>query len=141
MKIQTFNAENTPKFCRQKESIVSFNKSGTIRLSKILCETMAIKPGSKISLSQDQDNPQDWYLHEDPKNGFEVRGKKDAGIEEGMMFNHTSLKNLFLNCFNLDIKTSYKFRVATEPTKVGKINYYGILIDSNTLEDFDHSAE
>lgn len=52
-------------------------KNGVIAISVGLRQLMDLQPGQKLSLAQDEQRPQDWYIYRDNESGMEVRVKQN----------------------------------------------------------------
>lgn len=128
MKLKTFNEETLPKMHGGAKSTtprVSFNKTGTIGFNGPAMELMELAPGDKISIAQDEEDTANWYLFKDSK-GFALRGKGDDG--KGLTFNHTTLVKKFTEANDCDENITIKCIVAGKPTIVGKVKYWGLLV-------------
>jgi len=129
MELVYFSNQTLPKALgngRQKVPRISFGKSGVISLNQHAVDLIGLKDNGKLSLAQDQKEPENWYIFIDT-NGFEVRaGYKDNGV----IFNHKDLVKSFLEVFEKDVKVSHSFLIAKEPTtmKGSKTQYWGILV-------------
>lgn len=79
MKLITFNKETTRtgRPCNEQASI-RFTKQGKILFNQTAVKELDLKPGELISFSQDEENPDNWYLISGDVNGFEV--KQDRSI-------------------------------------------------------------
>lgn len=135
MKLNHFSKENMPQGYTSKrtaEPCISISKNGTFVLNKGACELIEILPGNKIVLSQDSDNPEDWYLSIDNENGFEVRGK-DIEKTGCIIFNHTTLQREYINCLGLDLNTTYRFKIAKTPQIISgsKTKYWCVLFQND----------
>lgn len=89
---------------------------------------MSITPGDRLTLSQDAENPENWYLNKD-RSGFELRpGYKNRGY----MFNHRNLVTIFCEAMSKDQAKTHNFKIAGQPTLVkgdkAQVKYWGILI-------------
>jgi hypothetical protein len=131
MKLIYFSAQTLPKEMgggSTKLPRVSFTKAGIIQFNKQACELIGLKAGDKVTLSQDDDAPQNWYFFKDKQHGFELRAAyKDAGC----IFNHKELVLAFLGSWGKDPKISHKIKVAGQPTLIkgdtAKTQYWGLI--------------
>ncbi len=114
---------------------ISFAKSGIISINSPAVNLMGLKLEDKISFAQDDENPENWYLFIDEENGFQARGKEfdKTGC---LCFNHNSFRRSFIESVGYPLEETNRFIIAGEPTKFGKVNYWGILIptESSTEE-------
>jgi hypothetical protein len=130
MKLTYFTDQTLPKQMGGKSiAKISFGKSGTISVNAPACELMGIKAGEKISLSRDEDAPENWYLFKDKNHGFEVRGGYD---EKGCVFNHRKLVETFLEAVGKPTNETIGFLIAGQPTTLkgdkSGTQYWGILV-------------
>lgn len=81
MKLKTFNIQNTMVGTKNAYPFLSLClKSGLIKLSHRLVQEMQCKEGDKIALSQDQEKPDNWYIHRE-ENGFELKSKGKSNVD------------------------------------------------------------
>jgi hypothetical protein len=79
MKLKLFDSETSPKSTgagRNSLPRISVTKGGTININGKACELMQLKDGSKITLAQDEEEPENWFMFLNPK-GFELRPMSD----------------------------------------------------------------
>jgi hypothetical protein len=119
MKLKVFNPQTLP-VVRHGEATVRLSDKGVVALSKRTCEIMNLKAGDGIALHQDEDELSDWYL-EKTKDGYTTR--TSGGNLTGLMFNASSIVGLF----DLNGKTSIRFKIAQEPTIVETQTLFAIL--------------
>jgi hypothetical protein len=132
MKLNTFTTVTMPKKMGRSTgslSKISFCKSGLIQLNKAACTNLALSPGDKIAIAQDEDDPNNWYLFKH-KEGFELRGKDFERIGS-LTFNHKILIQTFLDAFELPLDQTYSFLISGESTVIEKTYCWGILVNSN----------
>ncbi len=106
---------------------ISFSKAGTITFNPLSCERIGLVAGSKISIAQDEDAPENWYVFVDEENGFELRCK-DPQKDKACTFNHKALCTTIIEACGLPTDETHRFLIGGEPTPLGKTNYWGILI-------------
>jgi hypothetical protein len=125
MNLTVFSAETLPQSTTTKcDPRVSFTKTGMISFNQHACDLMGLQVGDRFALTQDEDNPQDWYVFKSPA-GFPLKAKAK---ESGLKFNHTALRATILGCFDLDLDRTYNYGIAKTPTVLDKVKYWGILI-------------
>lgn len=130
MKLTYFTEQTLPKQMGGKKlAKVAFGKSGTISFNAPACELMGLKAGDKISLSRDEEVPENWYLFKDKENGFEVRGGYDG---KGCVFNHRKMVETFMEAVGKPTNETIGLLIAGQPTilkgdKSGT-QYWGILV-------------
>lgn len=126
MKLTVFNEENFPKQQGNHRGTpaVRFGKMCAISLNGSATEIMELKEGDRLSMAQDEDDPANWFLFKDV-NGFEVRLHTD---KKTMQFNHRKLSDAIKECFGLDKDGSHRFLIGGQPTIMGKVKYFGLLI-------------
>lgn len=130
MKLTYFTEQTLPKRTGgSKQSKVAFGKSGTISFNAPACGLMGLNPGDKISLSQDEEAPENWYLFKDKNHGFEVRGGYDG---KGCVFNHRTMVETFLEAIGKPTNETISFLIAGQPTTLkgdkSGTQYWGILV-------------
>lgn len=76
MKLKTFTSSSRPDTIAQ----VSINKTGTFRFNSAAVQKLNLKPDTRIAIHQDEENPQDWYIEFNVKDGFLLREYKDEGL-------------------------------------------------------------
>lgn len=131
MKLTKFNSISFPKGQsggRSSSPKVSFTKTGLITFNKKAVELLGIKEGDNVSLCQDEEEPNNWFVAKE-KEGFSVRDV--SGNKVGTLsFNHKELVNTFLNCFGHQVGITHSFLLAGQPTTIEKTKYWGILVST-----------
>lgn len=131
MKLNKFDNETMPRLWGggNISPRISFGKAGTISFNRVACENMNLFPGVKLTLAQDEENPENWYVFKDDKNGFEIRKGYD---KTSCMLNHSKLVKEFAECFELEDDKTHSFTLAGEATLIegDKTEYWGILINN-----------
>jgi len=128
MKLKILNEETCPKMLgRTGIARIGFGKSGIVNLNFQAGELMELKTGDKLSLAQDEDEPDNWYLFKDNLKGFVVRAGYD---KKGFLFNHMTMIDEFRTHFKLDKTITHNFLLAGQPTLIrgDKTKYWGILV-------------
>lgn len=111
MQLTIYNPKTTNKVAKRSPKI-NIQKGGALNISKSAVEMMKIKDSDRVSLAKDSEG--NWYLYKDAE-GFEVRG------DEGrMIFNSSAISR--------EIGRFGSFLIGGTPTKIGKVEYWGILI-------------
>lgn len=107
---------------------VTFGAKGAVSFNEAAAGLIGLKKGAKISLAQDEEDPDNWYFFLDKEHGFEVRDVKG----KYWLFQHTHLVRQFMEGKGLEVGKSAKGIIAGQPTviKGDKANtqYWGILI-------------
>jgi hypothetical protein len=129
MKLKQFNQKTLPKQvggAGAKTPRVSFGKAGTITFNEPACKLLELLETSKVTLSQDEDNVDNWYFYIDEVNGFALRKGYD---KKGFMFNHSLLVKEVVNFFELDVDATQNFMIAGKATQVkgNPTKYWGII--------------
>lgn len=125
MKLKKFDS-TTANGHSNKPSIF-FSKAGTIALNKEFSSKIGLEVNDKVSIVQDEENPDDWYLLIDDENGFPLRENKDR-----LIFNNATTAKAVIDYFKFRTK-SVRFQIATESTPIedgendGAGELYGIL--------------
>ncbi len=112
-----------------KVARVSFNKSGTISFNETACTLVGLGKETKVSLSQDEEEKDNWYFYIDAEAGFDVRTGYD---KKGCLFNHSSLVKEVVAHFELPEDSTHSFLIAGKPTivKNDKTKYWGLIVRS-----------
>lgn len=114
MELTIFNARTT-KTIPTRSPKINIAKTGLFTLTKAASLLLNIKEGDRLSIAKDADA--NWYIYKDPE-GFTAR------MEEGKtMFNSAGVMR--------EIGQTGSFLIGGTPTKVGKVEYWGILIADN----------
>lgn len=116
MKIKTFNKTNSGMLSvKDLTPLITVNpKAGLISFSKGLTEKLKITDKSRVNFIQDEEHPLNWYLEitQDPQ-AFALREH-----EKSISFNCTAItRELYRSC-GLDIGSTYRLLVASEPEKI-----------------------
>lgn len=124
MKLKSFNSTNM-RGATAGESSISFSRQGIINISQMAVDAIGLKIGDVISLEQDEENPQDWYLMKNPE-GFKVRQYKGSN---GLCFNAAALAKSFLDLNDYTNTHSASFRLITEPVEIdgGGVKLYPVI--------------
>lgn len=129
MKLIYLSQQTCPKIMGGGNKLprVAFNKSGTINFNGSACALMEIKPGDKVTLAQDEDDPYNWYFFKDTNHGFPVRAGYD---KKGCLFNHSTMVKQMMSAINYDTEVTHNFIIAGVPTvmKGDKVKYWGIIV-------------
>lgn len=91
---------------------INVGKTGSFRLNQAMIRLLNLKAGDEVSFSKDQQA--NWYVFKN-KGGFALRESKDA-----LTFNSSALVS--------EIGVNGSFLIAGRSTKIGKVEYWGILI-------------
>lgn len=112
-----------------KNPRISFSKNGVINFNEAACQLMDLTVTDKLTLCQDEENPENWYFFKDKENGFDVRKSYD---KKGVLFNHSKLTAELLKAFGLDEGMTHGFLIAGQPTiiKGDKTKYWGLIVRS-----------
>ncbi|MBN8852252.1 MAG: hypothetical protein BGO55_00720 [Sphingobacteriales bacterium 50-39] len=132
MKLTYFSQQTLPKEAAGSKRLpkVSFAKSGVITFNKEAVKLLGLKPGDKVTLAQDPDEPINWYFFKDLQHGFDLRSAyKNLGVQ----FNHIELTRTFLDAIGKEIGVTHKFKIGGEPTIMkgdkSQTKYWGILVN------------
>ncbi len=128
MRLKEFNSENT-MVARSGSPCIGVNqKTGVFNMNKLATELMGLKNGDGITIHQDEDQPENWYIEKAKTNGFITREKKDAS--GGLMFNNTTLARAIAE--GGGCSGSFRLLIAGQPTKHEKRVLWGLLFRSNS---------
>ena len=124
MKLKEFNQENARKIVTGRSTVRIYRKTGVFQLSKQAAEVIGLQAGSRGTIHQDEEHPEDFYLHKtaDP-NGFLLRGR---GTDlTGLTFNCTKAAVEILEPKNVD--NSAAFQVSKLPITINGLEYWPII--------------
>jgi hypothetical protein len=130
MKLKYFTEQTSPRASRGGGSTpkVTFGAKGAITFNPAAAQLMGLKKGSKLSLAQDESDPENWYFFLDKEHGFEVRDVKG----KTWLFQHTTLVRELKLSKELDLNGTIKGLIAGQPTILkgdkAETKYWGILI-------------
>lgn len=112
MKLIKFNT-NTAKSTRTGESTIRLHSSGLITISKEAAQAIGLVAGDPVSIGQDPDNPDDWYIYLDKESGFTTREAKN---NNGLCFSSAFIFKSYCSAYDIDC-TSVSIKIAKQSTK------------------------
>ncbi|HEY4288232.1 MAG TPA: hypothetical protein VGN00_14105 [Puia sp.] len=131
MKLKYFSEQTMPRNMGGGKSCiprVNFGNKGAVAFNKEAGKLLGFKVGDKISLGQDEEDPENWYFFLDKDNGFAVRQYKDGA----WLFNHAALVSAFVESKGFDAGKTIKALIAGQPTIMkgdkAQTKYWGILV-------------
>ena len=124
MGIVIFTSENMDINVRKGKCAISANRQGQCTLSSTFVREMGLKADDLATLSQNDENPEEWYVYLGA--GFKLRPTGKTGI--GLMFNCSVLANALLDSRDKDGKSG-SFEIDMEPREFADIEgkLYAIL--------------
>jgi hypothetical protein len=138
MKLIKFNAA-TAKGFNSGEPIIRFHASGVVTLSKQFVDEAGLSIGDKVSVVQDGDDPDAWYLVTGDEEGFELR--EYTGNRE-LCFNNAYICKSLIRYIEANTK-SIAFKIAVIPTEheddelCEDCKLYAILISSAKYHEIE----
>jgi len=135
MKLKTFNAETLPTSqSREGDPTISFALA-TSYLNDKAVQALNLEAGMNISVHQSEDDPSEWFLEVDTKNGFPLK-KASGSYKKVLVFASAALAHRVLESIGMDEKRA-TCRLVTEPIKEGKLTLYPIITSyaKRKLED------
>ena len=130
MKLKHFSELTVPRNSTgpQSKANITFSKTGNLSFSKGASKLIGLKEKDKITISQDEEDTDNWYIHKDPVNGFEIRSYSNGQLA----ISHRSLVRKFMELADLSPDKTYKCLIGGKPTIIpgdkSKTEYWGILI-------------
>jgi hypothetical protein len=115
MELTVFNKQNSG-FLKKSTPKLGIGKNGMFRIGLAAGDLLGLKEGGGVSLAKDADD--NWYIFKDAE-GFTLR--TDSG--GALTFNSSSVAR--------QIGRTGTFLIGGVPTKVGKVQYWGILIPND----------
>lgn len=131
MKLKYFSEQTLPRVMgggNSRTPKASFAKHGVVTLNKDACQLMEVKAGDKITVAQDEEDPENFYFFKDPEHGFLLRtdGKTSC------LFSHKAMIELIRDAKDLPTDKNIKALIAGKPTTIkgdkAGTKYWGILI-------------
>lgn len=115
------------KYDRSSTPKILFGRSGGVTFNGGAIERIGLQDGDKITLAQDQDDLENWYVFKDPAHGFQVTIFKVKGAK----FSNSQLVKKIWDQFSKGDQVSLHFLVAGQPTTFkddkSKTQYWGII--------------
>ena len=128
MKLKAFTPED---LATKASPYLTVSKANYFRFNSGLKEQLGLDHGDKVVLSQDEENPKDWYIVINAPKGFELRQKDEE--DKGLLLQSSPLVKVFRESLNLPPESkSIRFRVAQKPAGEDMPGVYAILT-SNPL--------
>jgi hypothetical protein len=125
MNLQTFNATTMPNERQSNTSPkISITPKGVFSLNRKASELIKLSEKDKVGISQDADDPVNWYVHKDAE-GFNLRSLNEANGSLG--FNNVSLKNAMFEAMELQPDKTKQCIISKQCTKVGKVELWPII--------------
>lgn len=127
MKLVKFDSKTLPKkWGGVTQPKISFSSKGVININECGANLLKLKQGDLLSIVQNEDEPENWYIYHDKENGFAIRIKTD---KKNWAFSHKELCETLRECFDFKETTPLTFIIAEKPTKVDgdKTEYWGFL--------------
>lgn len=123
MKLKEFNQENSRNIVKGRSTVRIYRNTGIFQFSKQAAEVIGLQVGSLVTIHQDEENPEDFYIHKTVANGFILRG------------NGTELSGLTLNCSmvaalildSAKVGKSASFQVSKQPVISNGREYWPII--------------
>jgi hypothetical protein len=131
MNLQTFNKTTMPN--ERQSSLtprLTINPKGVFSLNRKAAQIMKLSENDKVSISQDADDPVNWYIHKDA-DGFDLRLLNKTTAMLG--FNNISLKNAIVEAMEFSNDKITSATISSNCTKIGKvkvIEYWPIIFTS-----------
>ncbi len=126
MKLKTFTPDNCKVVKKSGVAAVGMNlKTGLFNMNKVAADLIGLKSGDSVLISQDEENPEDWYI-EKVENGFVVRNKVNVGT--GVLFNNATIVRAIAE--SVGCKKSGRILVAGVPTEFEGRTLFGLLTSS-----------
>lgn len=127
MKLKKLDRVSAPPF-DNKQPTVTLRKKGVCNINSALAELMKLKTGGSVALFQDENEPDNWYIAKDSKDGFAVRQSYDKQ-STSVMFNASGAVKQIFEHFNYE-ETSARCVVGKEPVKDNGFALFPIMFSS-----------
>jgi hypothetical protein len=108
---------------------MSISKAGLVSINRPTCTLMDLKEGDKLTLCQDEEDPECFYFFKDASHGFVVRPDKKR---TSLLFTHVGMFKVICKALERSTNESIKALIAGQPTTMkndkAQTKYWGILI-------------
>lgn len=104
---------------------IHISRVGAISLTAALCTLLGVKEGDGVSMHQDADAKDNWYISKD-KDGLKLRGKKNS---TQLLFCNSAICKEIGNSIDVD-QPAGRMLVGVEPTKHEGAKLYPVLTSS-----------
>lgn len=97
MKLKVFNQTNSKHSVTGRPTLRIHKRGGLLTFSKAAAELMDVKSGDKIVIVQDEESPENFYVHKTSNpDGFTLRGKQGSNkiMTDGVSFNCSKLAQM-----------------------------------------------
>lgn len=115
---------------------ILFATTGKITLSLEAGTLLGITANDRISLAQDDDQPEIWYLFKD-KAGFELKALKSGKL----VLEHPELVTVFLDCFGKSHDENHRLFFSVEPVKERRRSYWQMNFNEEQLPEAEETTE
>ena len=126
MNLTTYNTTNS-RLVQTRGARISFNRNGVISISSTATRDIGLKPGQKVSVVNDLDNPDDRFLTLDKEEGFVLR--PPSADNNMLLFNCSALAHKIIDYTIADAKM-VSMMLVTIPVINGKQKLYPIITSS-----------
>lgn len=110
MKLLRYDTSNMSNV-RAGECTIRFSLKSANSITKYASSVMGITDKDTITLLQDEEEPEDWYLALNQKNGIPLRANSKGG---SLVFNCVGITKKMIDQFAPD-KNSVTFKLVTDP--------------------------
>lgn len=86
MEVRIYNDSNTPSSKYRSKPKITFNEQGKIMINQAAVILLELPRNGRFSIAQDKHTPKDWYLIEDPQNGFKWTVYKNGMLVVSRMY-------------------------------------------------------
>lgn len=128
MKLIRFDSTNS-RYHQTGTATIYLSATQCSSIPKITQKEMGLKPGDGISLFQDEENPNDWYLCKD-KSGFPLRLRKCGAL----VFSSTYAVNKLFDSIDYRLK-HFRFPVSKKGIKHGDMTLFAIITSAAQKSD------
>ena len=129
MKLKVFDEITLPKLMMGRRAIpaIRITEQGVLNINPSGARLMELQSGDKISIAQNECDPDNWYLYKDAMYGFELRQSTDGNR---LQLSHKKMQEEIVKYFKLEEHLSHGFLIAGTPTLLpaNETKYWGLIL-------------
>lgn len=130
LKLTSHNTRNSLLGVRNAVPIISVTQhNGMVRFNPRTMQVCDLKQGDKVSLAQDQENPEDWYIQLDDPHGFELKFINNSltQVNKSIGFHCKDVVRKLIETTKLKGEMhTVQMNIDTDPIKQDGITYFAI---------------
>lgn len=126
MKLKEFDRQNSALKRQPAPAFIGISaKRGIFSINKKAVNMLGIIAGDRLSLQQDQEDPENWYIEIGKKTGFILRA--NGGLDSVLVFTSIAIARQIFS--SVGFNGSYgRVLLAGQPTLIGKRTLHGLIV-------------